>query len=86
MFVFEVKDMSCGGCVASITRAVQAVDKAADVQIDLAHRRVEVRGSALDAAALATTIAAAGYKPVLANPAPAIASAAPAKVSGCCCG
>ena len=85
MVAFEVKDMSCGGCAATITRAVRSADKSAEVQVDLPRHRVEVRGGTLDAATLAASIAAVGYKPVLADPVVAPAGA-PAKASGCCCG
>ena len=34
--------MTCGGCVAAVTRAVQAVDKDAKVDVDLASKTVKV--------------------------------------------
>lgn len=33
MITFEVKDMTCGHCVSTITKAVRAVDKEATVRI-----------------------------------------------------
>jgi copper chaperone len=46
MYQLEVGEMSCGHCVASVTKAVQAVDAAAQVNIDLAQRKVSVQSSA----------------------------------------
>jgi copper chaperone len=60
---FDVKDMSCGHCVAAITRAVAALDPAAVVQTDLATHRVRVQ-SALPAQALKQAIEDAGYTPM----------------------
>ena len=37
---FKVDGMTCGGCVAAVTRAVQAVDKDAKVDVDLASKTV----------------------------------------------
>ncbi|WP_199032140.1 heavy-metal-associated domain-containing protein, partial [Ralstonia sp. ASV6] len=35
MTTFSVEGMSCGHCVSAVTRAVQQVDAAASVQVDL---------------------------------------------------
>lgn len=64
MVTFEVQDMSCNHCVASITRAVQAVDVNAHLQFDLAQHRVQIDAPAAETAALATAIQEAGYTPV----------------------
>lgn len=64
MITFEVKDMSCGHCVGAITKALQAVDAGARVQIDLAAHRVQVEPATADAAQLGEAIAEAGYTPV----------------------
>ncbi len=61
---FQVSDMSCGHCQAAITRAVQALDPAAQVDVDLAAHRVQVRSASADAAALQHAISEAGYTPV----------------------
>jgi len=68
MIAFDVKDMSCGHCVATITKAVQAADRDATVQIDLAAHRVTIEPHAADAAALAAAIQEAGYTPVAVQP------------------
>ena len=87
MFAFTVNDMTCGHCVSSITKAVQSVDRGAQVRTDLAAHRVEIDPTAADAATLGDAIREAGFTPVaiesLARP--ALAAAAPAR-KGCCCG
>jgi copper chaperone len=64
MIAFEVKDMSCGHCVSTITQAVKGIDKDARVQIDLDRHRVEIEPVAADARALADAISEAGYTPL----------------------
>ncbi|MBT9456477.1 MAG: heavy-metal-associated domain-containing protein [Burkholderiaceae bacterium] len=64
MITFEVNDMSCGHCVGAITKALQAVDAGARVQIDLATHRVQIEPATADAAQLGEAIAEAGYTPV----------------------
>jgi len=64
MMTFEVKDMTCGHCVSTITQAVRAVDPGATVQIDLATHRVTIEPTEADAAELSDAIQKAGYTPV----------------------
>ena len=64
MTSFEVKDMTCGHCAATITEAVKAVDQGAQVQIDLATHRVTIDPTEAGAAALGDAIRQAGYTPV----------------------
>lgn len=64
MIAFDVKDMSCGHCVSSITQALKDADPAAQVQIDLPSHRVTIVPARADAAALQAAIAAAGFTPV----------------------
>jgi len=64
MIAFEVKDMTCGHCVSTVTQAVKSVDKTASVRVDLATHRVEIEASAANAQALQAAIADAGYTPV----------------------
>ncbi len=66
MIAFEVKDMTCGHCVGSVTKALKAVDPAATVDIDLARHRVEIGSTAADAQRLSDAIRDAGYTPVAA--------------------
>ena len=64
MIAFEVQDMSCGHCVASITKAVQALDAQAQVQIDLPRHLVQVQADHSDAAQIEAAIRDAGFTPV----------------------
>jgi len=68
MIAFEVQDMTCGHCVSAVTKAVKGVDPAAQVRIDLATHRVEIRSDTADAAACSHAITEAGFTPA---PAPA---------------
>lgn len=61
MISFEVKGMSCGHCVKAVTQALQSVDPAASVAVDLARARVDVESKA-DAARLRAAIVEAGYE------------------------
>lgn len=58
--VFQLQDMHCGGCARAVTRAVKDVDPQAELDIDVAARRLSVRGEAARAALLAA-LAAAGF-------------------------
>jgi len=57
---FQVESMSCGHCVSAVTRAVQALDAAAKVEVDLARHRVQVETSK-SRDEVAAAIEAAGY-------------------------
>lgn len=46
MYQLEVGEMSCGHCVATVTKAVQSLDAAAKVNVDLAQRKVSVQSNA----------------------------------------
>lgn len=60
MLELNVDDMTCGHCVASITKAVKAVAPAATVQADLNSHRVSIDGAS-DHAAVIAAIAEAGF-------------------------
>ena len=64
MYELQVDNMSCGHCVKAVTRAVQALDPAASVEVDLASKTVKV-GSASALADIKAAIEEADY-PVLA--------------------
>ena len=85
MTTFEVKDMSCGHCVSTITKAVKDVDQGAKVQIDLATHRVTINPTEADAAEMSDAIRRAGYTPVAveAGVEREAGKAAPAR-GGCC--
>ena len=60
MLDFQVNGMTCGGCARAVTNAVKSVDAAANVQVDLAAKRVTVE-SAADATKFQSAIEEAGY-------------------------
>lgn len=60
---FHVENMTCGGCVRGVTRAIQAVDPAAEVAADLATHAVQVKtGAARES--LVKALAEAGFETV----------------------
>ena len=67
MITFQVGDMTCGHCVATITEAVRAVDPGARVEVDLAARSVRIEPAGADLRTLADAIREAGYTPVAAG-------------------
>lgn len=83
MLAFEVKDMTCGHCVGAITKAVEAADPGARVQVDLAAHRVLIDPVSSDRARLAEAISAAGYTPTDADTHGNVS--VPATRGGCCC-
>jgi copper chaperone len=62
MLEFNIQAMSCGHCVKAITEAVHEVDPKAQVEADLATKRVQVQTEAARAAVVAA-LAEAGYAP-----------------------
>ncbi|TBW11808.1 copper chaperone [Azotobacter chroococcum subsp. isscasi] len=58
---FHVKGMSCGHCVRAVTQAVQALDAAAEVQVDLPTGEVQVL-SRLPAEQVMAAIREEGYE------------------------
>lgn len=83
VIAFDVKDMTCGHCVRSITQALTAADPGAQVAIDLARQRVEIEPRTASAEGLRRAIAEAGYTP---SPAALEAAAAAPARGGCGCG
>lgn len=79
MIELNVKEMTCGHCVAAVTRAVKSVDPSAAVQVDLESARVCIDGRSA-AGELIKALEDAGYP---ASPAQGEASPTPSK--GCCC-
>jgi copper chaperone len=61
MIRFTVENMSCGGCAASIRRAVASVDPQAEIEIDVPRRAVQVSG-AVSEDAIRAAVAEAGYR------------------------
>lgn len=82
MISFEVKDMTCGHCVSTITKALKTADQDANVRIDLSRHLVQIEPGDLGADELGEAIREAGY-----TPRPVGMSGEPAKApesSGCC--
>lgn len=61
---FLVEDLSCNHCVAQITKAIHSADPAADVQIDIPSKTVNVK-TTLAAPSITQTISDAGFTPAL---------------------
>jgi copper chaperone len=60
MYEYDIPDMSCGHCVASVEKAIKAIDPKANADIDLMKRRALVT-SAVDPQVIAAAIDEAGY-------------------------
>lgn len=60
MYELQVENMSCGHCVRAVTEAVQEVDAAAQVTVDLAGKKVTIDSTAA-LPAISTAIEEAGY-------------------------
>ena len=59
---FDIPAISCGHCVKAVTEAVQSLDPAAQVSVDLTSKKVSVQ-SAQDRPALVAALTEAGYPP-----------------------
>lgn len=62
MIELTLNDMSCGHCAGVVTKTVKALDAHAQVDIDLATKKVKIDAHA-DAAAITKALTAAGYPP-----------------------
>jgi copper chaperone len=62
MQTFHLPDMSCGHCVAAITKALADTDPQARVEVDRESKTAQV-DSALPREALAAALTEAGYPP-----------------------
>jgi copper chaperone len=60
MIELQVENMSCGHCVNAVTKAVQALDPAAQVTVDLTAKSVSVASTAAPAQ-ISAAIEEAGY-------------------------
>jgi len=63
MIAFQVSDMTTTRCVAAVTQALKAVDRAATVNVDLATCTVEIEPARATARQLSDAIRRAGYSP-----------------------
>jgi len=57
---FLIESMTCGGCARSVTKAIQSVDAAAQVTVDIPSHTVQVQTQA-ETAAVAAALEDAGY-------------------------
>ena len=57
---FDIPAISCGHCVKAVTEAVQSLDPAAKVNVDLASKKVTVQTSQ-ERSALVAALTEAGY-------------------------
>lgn len=64
MYNFEVGDMTCSHCVATVEKAVRSVDSSASVKVDLANLVVAIESNK-PATGFADAIKKAGYTPEL---------------------
>lgn len=62
MLEYDIAKLSCGHCVRAVTEAVQEVDPAARVDVDLARKHVSIDTQA-EAARIVAALAEAGYPP-----------------------
>ena len=60
MLEFSVEGMTCGHCVGAVTKTVKLVDRKAEIQVDLANKKVSVVSSK-ERAVFATALTDAGY-------------------------
>jgi copper chaperone len=66
MIAFQVSDMTSARCAGAVTKAIKAVDHAAQVQVDLATFTVEIEAGSATARQLSDAIRCAGYSPMAA--------------------
>jgi copper chaperone len=81
MIRLTVPDMTCGHCVATITKAIQAADAAAQVKADVGQASVDVVSDKLSGEAVLGLVTEAGYTPRL-----EASAAQPVVAGGCGCG
>ena len=59
---YTVEGMSCGHCRVAVSEEVGEIAGVVGVEVDLASGRLEVRGEAIDDAAVAAAVEEAGYR------------------------
>ena len=62
MLDLTIPDMTCGGCARGVTAAVKSVDPTAELVIDVATHKVQVKTSA-SADAVKKAVVEAGFTP-----------------------
>ncbi|AVX03904.1 heavy-metal-associated domain-containing protein [Maritalea myrionectae] len=66
MAKFNVPDMTCGHCEATVSKAIKEIDGSADVKADLSANKIDVTSTA-DNAAILAALDAAGYPSTVAS-------------------
>lgn len=59
---FHIENMTCGGCVRGVTRAIHSVDPTAEINANLATHKVEVATRA-PREQLVAALTDAGFQP-----------------------
>lgn len=59
---FHIENMTCGGCVRGVTKAIQTVDPQAEINADPPTRKLEVNTSA-SREQIETALNDAGFPP-----------------------
>lgn len=59
---FHIENMTCGGCVRGVTKAIQSVDPQAQINADPPTRKLEVNTSA-SREQIETVLRDAGFPP-----------------------
>ena len=87
MLKIKVSGMTCGHCIANVTKAVQSVHPGIAVSVDLKLGEVTVP-EGIDADAVRRAIVAAGYNAPLSSESSDAATPEPARAvkALCCCG
>ena len=62
MLDLTIPDMTCGGCARGVTAAIKSVDPAAELVIDVATNKVQVKTSA-SAESVKKAVVEAGFTP-----------------------
>ena len=60
MYEYDIPDMSCGHCAASVTKAIKASDPEAVADIDLSTRKAKI-SSSKDPQSIGAALEDAGY-------------------------
>jgi copper chaperone len=66
MAKFNVPDMTCGHCEATVSKAIKEIDGSADVKADLSSHKIDVTSTA-DNNAILAALDAAGYPSTVAS-------------------
>jgi len=62
MITLEVKGMSCGHCVASVTEVIKKIEGVTDVTVSLEKANAVIQGD-FDLEAIKKAVAAIGFEP-----------------------